>query len=102
MEYLSVWSLAKKVSDNQDAIKAHLGVSPAGKKPVLKSGGAAAAGIITLIILCLVYLGLYIWAIVALFKFWKLLPVPVAILSLGLLIFGTPFFSLIVTYAAKA
>ena len=102
MEYLSVWSLAKKVSENQDAIKAQLGISSGGKKPVLKSGGAAAAGIITIIILCLAYLGLYIWAIVALFKFWKLLPVAVAILSVVLLIFGAPFFSLIVTYAAKA
>ena len=94
-----MWSFGKKLYDNQDAIKEQLGLAPRGRK--LKNAGAV-AGVLTIIIVALLYIAFYIWAIIALMRYWKSMHIAAALVSLGLLIFLGPFFSLIVTYAAKA
>ena len=99
MEYLNVWSFGKKLYDNQDAIKEQLGLAPRGRK--LKSAGAV-AGVVTIILVALLYIGFYVWSIVALMRYWRSMHIAAALVSLGLLIFLGPFFSLVVTYAAKA
>jgi hypothetical protein len=71
-------------------------------KPSLSSGAGAAGGMLAfIIIIVLVELGLAIWAIVALVRFWRFLPTIAGVISILLLIFGFPMFSLLVTYMTK-
>lgn len=71
-------------------------------KPSLSSGAGAGGGMVAfIVIIALVELSLAIWAIVALVRFWRFLPSFVGVISLLLLLFGFPMFSLLVTYMTK-
>ena len=97
MEYLNLHSAVSK------AYQSVTGPPPPPFPPGVQPAATGIAGgmIALIVIIALAEVGFGIWAVVALIKFWKALPLPAAILSLLLILFGFPIFSLPVTYYAK-
>jgi hypothetical protein len=58
-------------------------------------------GIFAFIVLLLVGLAIWIWALMSLMKYWQVLPDWAKVLGLLSLIGGAPFITLIVVYIAK-
>ena len=96
MEYINLHAAVGKAYQSVNA-------SPqSSTKPSLSSGAGPAGGALAfIVIIVLVELGLAIWAIVALVRFWRFLPTIAGVISILLLIFGFPMFSLLVTYMTK-
>jgi len=109
MEYVNVFSLGKKLYDNQDEVKAKVGLPSASKKPVLKGSVGSTVGLIGLIIGFIVIVFLFMvvaffpiwWNVTLLIKHWKHMPPLAAYTAFGLLLTGFIPFSIILIYAAK-
>ena len=95
MEYINVHAAVSKAYQHSQSSKA----SPPGAPQI--SSGLAGGMIAFIVILALVEIGLGIWAIIALVRFWRFMPTLAAVASLLLLLFGFVPFSLIVTYVSK-
>ena len=106
MEYINVFAAGSKAYQHLST-RPTPPIRPIPPAPASSSGftpaptGLSTGIIVVIVLVILVELGLTIWGIAALVKFWKFLPSFAAVLSLVLLVFGFAPFSLIVTYLAK-
>ena len=110
MEYINVFAVAKKLYDNQDEVKAKVGLPSASKKPVLKGSVGPTIGLIGILIGIIVISLLFLvvaffpiwWNVTLLIKHWKHMPPLAAYTAFALLLTGFIPFSIILIYAAKA
>jgi hypothetical protein len=94
----SLWNCLKEFKQNKQQINAYLRHDT---YEGMDGAGIMGMGVgLFLIVLCAA-IGIFIWNIVALVKFWNRMPQGAAIASLILLLFGFPPISLIVIYASK-
>ena len=111
MEYVNVFAAGKKLFDNRQTVASTLGIkttlvlpnSSSSSQPVPKPPppGAVLTFTIILLVITIIQIILFLWNIIAIMKFFRVMPIAAGILSVVLATLGFPMFSLITIYASK-
>jgi len=106
MEYINVFAAGKKLFDNRQTVASTLGIKttlvlPNSQAPPPPPPGAALTFAIILLAVVIIQTILFIWNIIAIMKFFRVMPIAAGILSILLATSGFPMFSLITIYASK-
>lgn len=105
MEYVNVFAAGKKLFDNRQTVASTLGIKTTlvlpNSQPPPPPPGAVLTFAIILLVVVIIQTILFVWNIIAIMKFFRVMPIAAGILSIILATSGFPMFSLITIYASK-